>query len=410
MPTTSHPAAPGDPVWHVSPDRGWLNDPNGLVVVDGRWHAFHQYHPDSDRWGPMHWGHVSSADGLHWRRHPIALAPDSLGTIFSGSVVLDVEGVAGFGQGAWVAFFTHHAGDRQHQSVAWSRDGDTWTKHAGNPVIVGDAADFRDPKVVRLPDGRWSMVVSLADHLAFFVSADLVHWERSGAFRADLGVGVGNWECPDLVPLGDGRWLLVISLSTGGPNGHSGTVVLPGRFDGTTFQPTGTPVPLDSGPDCYAFQTFWNAGEQHPVGMAWMNSWRYADDVPSAGRRGLLSVPRRLRWDADDVLRTWPAVHPGNVVERGWRWIDEAGDVVVQLDGAGGVVRAGVEGGEAFVERSGDVADGYDGRFSVPVEGGGPNVIVVDQGCVEVFAAGGRATVTAQAFVGPTPHVRVHVP
>ncbi len=405
-----HPAAPGDPVWHVAPDRGWLNDPNGLVVVDGRWHVFHQYHPDSDRWGPMHWGHVSSTDGLHWRRHPIALAPDRLGTIFSGSVVIDRENTAGFGADAWVAFFTHHAGERQHQSVAWSADGDRWTKYAGNPVLPGEGPDFRDPKVVRLPDGRWSMVVTMADHLAFFVSSDLLHWTPSGGFRADLGDAVGNWECPDVVPLGDGRWLLVISLSTGGPAGHSGTVVVPGRFDGAHFEATGDPVPLDRGPDCYAFQTFWNAGDAHPVGMAWLSSWRYANEIPSAGRRGLLSVPRRLRWDDGDVLRTWPAVSPANVVERGWRWVVEEGDAVVELAGGGGAVRAGVSNGEAFVERSGGFADGYDGRFAAPVEDGGSTLIVVDQGGVEVFAAGGRVTVSAQTFVGPTPHVRVHVP
>lgn len=405
-----HPAAPGEPVWHVAPDRGWLNDPNGLVVADGRWHAFHQHHPDSDRWGPMHWGHVSSVDGLHWRRHPIALEPDGSGTIFSGSAILDVEGVAGFGRGAWVAFFTHHAGDRQHQSIAWSQDGDTWTKYDGNPVIVGDAADFRDPKVVRLPDGRWSMVVSLADHLAFFVSADLLHWECSGEFRADLGDGVGNWECPDMVPLGGGRWLLVISLSTGGPNGHSGTVVVPGRFDGAVFEPSAAPVTLDHGPDCYAFQTFSNAGASHPVGMAWMNSWRYANEVPSAGRRGLLSLPRRLSWHDGDVLRSWPAVSPVEPVVPGAMWVDAVDDVVVEVAGAGGVVRAGVERGEVFVERSGDVADGYDGRFSAAADGGGPHLIVVDQGCIEVFAAGGRTAMTAQVFAGPSPTARVPVP
>jgi sucrose-6-phosphate hydrolase SacC (GH32 family) len=406
-----HPAAPAAPVWHVAPPQGWLNDPNGLCLADGRWHAYFQHHPHDDRWGSMHWGHVSSADGLHWQHHPVALEPDPLGTIFSGSVVHDLDGVAGAGRGAWVACFTHHTDDLQHQSLAFSHDrGLTWTKHPDNPVIRGDVADFRDPKVWRADDGRWHLVVTLADHLQFHVSDDLVHWRPTGEFRADLGEGVGNWECPDLVTLPGGGHLLVLSLSTGGPQGNSGTVVVPGRFDGAGFQQQGDALPFDHGPDWYAAQTFWNAGALHPVAMAWMNSWAYANEVPSRGTRGLLSLPRRLSWDADRGLRSWPAVRPTAVEERGAQWIEADGDVVVSIAGADAEVRAGVSDGEVFVERTGGLFVGHDGRFSAPIAGDGPHAVVVDHGSVEVFAADGRASVTAQVFAGVEPDVRVQRP
>lgn len=406
-----HPAAPAAPVWHVAPPRGWLNDPNGLCLADGRWHAYFQHHPFDDRWGPMHWGHVSSADGLHWQHHPVALEPDELGTIFSGSVVHDLDGVAGAGRAAWVACFTHHADSVQHQSLAFSHDGGaTWTKHSGNPVIRGEVADFRDPKVWRAGDGRWHLVVTLADRLEFHVSDDLVHWTRTGDFRADLGADVGNWECPDVVPMPDGRHLLVLSLSTGGPGGNSGTVVMPGRFDGRSFEQTGEVVPFDHGPDWYAAQTFWNAGDRHPVAMAWMNSWAYANEVPSRGTRGLLSLPRHLSWDGDDGCRSWPAVRPVIDAEGGARWIEHDGDVMVTIVGAESEVRAGVVDGEAFVERTGGLFAGHDGRFGAPLRGDGPHVVVVDHGSVEVFADGGRVTVTAQVFAGPEPAVRVQRP
>jgi fructan beta-fructosidase len=393
-----------------------MNDPNGLVLLDGRWHAFYQHHPFDDRWGPMHWGHASSVDGVHWEHHPVALEPDELGTIFSGSVVVDADDAAGFGAGASLAFFTHHDADhpggvRQSQSLASSTDGGTtWTKYAGNPIIPGDVADFRDPKVCRLPDGRWCMTVSLADHLAFYASVDLVHWSPIGTFAADLdaslGGGVGNWECPDLVPLADGRWVVVISLSTGGVPGHSGTVALPGDFADGVFTAVGPPRRLDHGPDCYAWQSFHGTPSGEVIGMAWANSWTTAHSTPSAGRRGLLTLPRRLWLDERSDLRQWPAVdRPADVP--GARWIESSGDVEVSIEGAGGSVRAAVRDGVALIERSGGFGVGYDGRFEVELHGDGSHLIVVDHGIVEVFADGGAAVLTAQVFAGPSPVVAV---
>jgi fructan beta-fructosidase len=151
-----------------------MNDPNGLVYYDGEYHLFYQYYPEDIVWGPMHWGHAVSRDMIHWSHLPIALYPDSLGLIFSGSAVIDKDNTAGFGKDAMVAIFTHHnmdlekAGSKifQNQSIAYSTDrGRTFTKFDGNPVIKNPGIkDFRDPKV-RWDDThhQWVMVFAAYD-------------------------------------------------------------------------------------------------------------------------------------------------------------------------------------------------------------------------------------------------------
>ena len=140
------------PQFHFSPPQGWMNDPNGMVFLNGQYHLFYQHYPDSIVWGPMHWGHALSSDLVHWKNLPIVLYPDSLGYIFSGSAVVDMNNTSGFGtngQPPVVAIFTQHlmegekAGrsDYQTQSIAYSLDqGETWKMYDGNPVRVAKAS------------------------------------------------------------------------------------------------------------------------------------------------------------------------------------------------------------------------------------------------------------------------------
>lgn len=158
MPLQSHSyyAEPYRPQYHFSQATQWTNDPNGLVYYKGEYHLFYQYHPYSTIWGPMHWGHAVSPDLIHWTHLPIALAPDALGNIYSGSVVVDQHDSSGFfggGEGL-VAIFTQHNAQTppdgpEVQSIAYSTDqGRTWTKYANNPVLPNPGVrDFRDPKV-----------------------------------------------------------------------------------------------------------------------------------------------------------------------------------------------------------------------------------------------------------------------
>ena len=137
----------------------------GWYITNGIYHLFFQYYPDSTVWGPMHWGHATSKDLIHWKEQPIALYPDSLGYIFSGSAVVDKNNTSGFGkkgQAPLVAIYTYHdpigekAGkiDYQTQGIAFSLDdGKTWTKYKGNPVLKNPGIiDFRDPKVMWLEE------------------------------------------------------------------------------------------------------------------------------------------------------------------------------------------------------------------------------------------------------------------
>ena len=203
------------PAFHFTPRAHWMNDPNGMVFVNGEYHLFFQHYPEDTVWGPMHWGHAKSRDLLHWEELPIALYPDERGWIFSGSIVVDTANTSGFGRDGiapWVAIFTHHDGagekagrvDVESQSLAYSLDGGTtWTKYAGNPVLPSPGTrDFRDPKVFRHePSGRWVMSLATKDRITFFSSANLKEWRKESDFGAALGAHGGVWECPDLFPV-----------------------------------------------------------------------------------------------------------------------------------------------------------------------------------------------------------------
>ncbi|MDE2251284.1 MAG: glycoside hydrolase family 32 protein [Gammaproteobacteria bacterium] len=306
-----------------------MNDPNGMVYDHGEYHLFYQYNPHGNKWGPMHWGHAISRDLLYWESLPIALFPDRLGAIFSGSAVADPANSAGFGSRAnpaLVAMYTYHDQRRQDlgqtgyesQGLAYSLDrGRSWATYSGNPVLANPAGrDFRDPKVFwHAPTGRWLVVLAAGDHVAFYSSRDLRHWSHESDFGSEHGAHDGVWECPDLISMpiegtSRSRYVLLVSIGKGGPNGGSATQYFVGDFDGHRFTadavrrapPASAVRWLDYGTDDYAGST-WSggkAGDTRRLFIGWMSNWQYAADVPTQGWRSAMTLPRELRLvDAD---------------------------------------------------------------------------------------------------------------
>ncbi len=303
------------PQFHFSPPEKWMNDPNGLVYHQGMYHLFYQYYPDDIVWGPMHWGHAVSKDMRHWEHKPIALYPDEHGLIFSGSAVIDHKNTSGFGSETdppLVAIYTYHdmEGEQggedtfQTQGIAYSLDnGESWTKYEGNPVIGNEGIrDFRDPKVFwdDISDS-WIMALVAGDHAKFYRSADLKEWALISEFGKDKGAHGGVWECPDLFPLkdsstGEEKWILIISINPGAPNGGSGTQYFIGDWDGTAFTTDQEDARwLDWGTDNYAGVTYNNVPNGDRIFIGWMSNWAYARDTPTKVWRSAMTVPRKLQ-------------------------------------------------------------------------------------------------------------------
>ncbi len=323
------------PQFHFSPPQKWMNDPNGMVYFKGEYHLFYQYYPDSTVWGPMHWGHAVSNDLMHWEHLPIALFPDKIGYIFSGSVVVDSLNTAGFqqkqGETPLVAVFTYHnmegerAGrtDFQTQGIAYSLDkGRTWKKYINNPVINNkNIKDFRDPKVFWYqPEQKWVMTLAVADHVEFFASKNLKDWEKTGEFGKTEGAHGGVWECPDLfaMPLdetNEEKYVLLQSIGDGAPNGGSGTQYFIGTFDGKTFKNDNPPEEilwLDYGRDNYAGVTWTNVPNGRRLFLGWMSNWQYAMKVPTQRWRSAMTLPRTLslRYNQNQKIRLFQSIVP----------------------------------------------------------------------------------------------------
>ena len=306
------------PVYHFSPAYGWMNDPNGMFYKDGVYHLFYQHNPYGSMWGNMHWGHATSTDLVTWEHHGDAISPDALGTIFSGSCVVDKDNTAGFGAGAVIAFYTS-ASDRQVQSMAYSLDnGKTFKKYARNPILTSTQRDFRDPKVIWHEDTKkWIMVLAVGQEMEIYSSADLKSWTLESKFGEGQGAHGGVWECPDLLELPvEGtelkKWVLVCNLNPGGPFGGSATQYFVGTFDGKRFVNESPAVTkwMDWGKDHYATVTWSDAPDNRRIAIAWMSNWQYANDVPTSQYRSSNSVPRDLSLftvDGETYLQSAPS-------------------------------------------------------------------------------------------------------
>jgi beta-fructofuranosidase len=290
------------PIYHLTAPANWINDPNGVGHHQGRFHVYYQYNPNAAKWGDIHWGHASSADLVHWRDEPIALAPSpglDEGGCFSGSFAL-VDGQP-------TLYYTGHTAERQVQCMATSDDMVRWTKHPQLAIVERpegvEAQDFRDPYVFR-HDGHWYLVVGAGlDHARgqclLYRSDDGRHWQPRGAlFTApDDSYGV-MWECPNFFPLGD-RWVLVFSRWLG-----LGVHAFVGRFENERFTPEWEGAhDVDAGAFAHLAMA---APDGRCLQWAWMNEQREQALIDADGWAGALTVPRELLLDAAGRLGVRP--------------------------------------------------------------------------------------------------------
>ena len=315
------------PQFHFSAPRNWLNDPNGLVWLNGLFHLYYQHNPTGNEWGNMHWGHAVSRDLLHWDVRPLALHADPLGVgyIFSGSIVVDHTNSSGLGRDGRAPMVALYTGcdtlGVQTQSLAFSLDeGETWQQYRGNPVIGNPRVrDFRDPKVFwHEPTKAWVMSLAVYDHVEFYQSTNLLQWKLLSEFRNEHDPNNGVYECPDLFPLrtdsGEEKWVLIVSLGPAQVPRRESIKYYVGDFDGTRFLTRQKlDLWLDHGADCYGAVTWSGVPESDGrcLLIGWMNNWRYANALPTYPWRGSMTVPRTLHLvegRAGPELRSLPVV------------------------------------------------------------------------------------------------------
>ena len=301
------------PIYHHTPAYGWMNDPNGMFYKDGIWHLYYQYNPYGSQWENMTWAHSTSTDLIHWKNQGEAIQPDALGTVFSGSSVVDKENTAGFGKDAVVAFYTS-AGAAQTQSIAYSTDnGETFKKYVNNPILTSDVPDFRDPNVFWNEEVKqWNLILAAGQQMNIYSSKNLKDWKYESSFGEGYGNHGGVWECPDLLKMGD-KWVLICNINPGGPFGGSATQYFVGSFDGHKFTCESKPEVtkwMDYGKDHYATVSFSNAPDGRIVVLPWMSNWQYANQVPTQQFRSANGLPRDLglySYNGEDYVSVKPS-------------------------------------------------------------------------------------------------------
>ncbi|MBN2981947.1 MULTISPECIES: glycoside hydrolase family 32 protein [Cohnella] len=439
------------PRYHLSPQAGWMNDPNGFIHFRGKYHVFFQHCPFKPEWGPMYWGHMISPDLVHWRHLPIALAPDQeydRDGCFSGSAIeADGKLYLMYTGNVWTG--PDQAADLlQTQCLAVSEDGVRFVKLPENPVIgatpEGDIHPFhfRDPKVWKQGDLYYCVIASRSKNeigqALLYRSADLKQWEFVNVM-AKGGRNPGYmWECPDVFQL-DGKDVLVLSPQGMKPEGYlyrnkdqSGYVL--GKLDPETGMMSHGPFRLlDYGFDFYAPQTTVDAHGRR-VMIAWMNMWESLMPERRHGWAGAMTLPRRLELREDRLL-VFPARELEALRGEGIRYenVEVRGGEEVNLPGVEGdslelaVVLQGrpasrfglmLRCGEADGERTVLTYDGKEGVLELDrnASGQGPGGerqapvalregklalrVFVDRSSVEVFTEDGEVAMTARIYPG----------
>ena len=415
------------PVYHHTPAYGWMNDPNGMFYKDGVWNLYFQHNPYGSQWENMTWGHSTSTDLVHWKFQGDPVQPDALGTVFSGSAVVDKENTSGFGKGAVIALYTS-AGESQTQSMVYSTDnGKTFTEYEGNPVITSNVPDFRDPHMFWNEDiKKWNMILAAGLHMEIYTSDNLKDWKLESSFGEKYGNHGGVWECPDLMKMkvrgtNKEKWMLICNINPGGPFGGSATQYFIGDFDGHKFTCESKPEVtkwMDYGKDHYATVTFDNAPEGRRVAIAWMSNWQYANQVPTLQYRSGNSIPRDLGL-FEYKGETYCSVVPSPEMtaarsKKATKSLSESCEMVVNLKGNSTITLSNDKGEKVVMcydakaetfsmdrTKSGkmDFSNDFAATTKAPTYGKISQLrIFIDKSSIEVFDAEGKMAMTNLVF------------
>jgi fructan beta-fructosidase len=395
----------------------------------------------------MHWGHAISPDLITWEHLPVALEPDSLGYIFSGSAVIDENNTSGLGSAAnpaMIAIYTYHdpigeknnESDYQTQGIAYSNDkGRTWKKYDKNPVLKNPGIkDFRDPKVGWIENdtgGKWIMSLAVLDKISFYSSPNLLDWTLESSFNPDWAAYGGVWECPDLFKLVDSegveKWVLLVSINPGGPNGGSATQYFIGNFDGKTYSSDDNNIRwLDYGTDNYAGVTWSNIPENddRKLFIGWMSNWNYGQAVPTHPWRSAMTIPRNLeliKSESTYLVASRPIVELQQIVKSNAQISgneisleEELMELhLTPLDGDFNLELSNDQNEKLVISKTGsileldrsgsgsvDFEDRFAAKQSMPLDGVTIEGlrIFVDRSSVEVFVNEGELVMTAIAF------------
>ncbi|KAJ8726767.1 hypothetical protein PYW08_015164 [Mythimna loreyi] len=292
------------PRYHLAPEHGWMNDPNGFSKFQDEYHLFFQYNPESSQEpGIAHWAHAKSPDLFTWEHLPIAMYPDESYDkqgVFSGSAIIE--------NNTMYLYYTGNVKNpsQQFQALASSTDGVHVEKYAGNPVIKAEdyQPNIRDPKVWKHGD-RYYMVLGNSfnndtlGRVLLYSSKDGISWEEESILGESDGPMGYMWECPDFFEL-DGYHILLFSPQGLKPEGdkyrnlyQTGYIV--GHFDYQThcFKHVTKFVELDHGHDFYATQTILDDDGRRIV-IAWFDMWEQKYPERDDGWTGQMTIPRVL--------------------------------------------------------------------------------------------------------------------
>lgn len=308
----SHATKDELPSFHVAPLTGWMNDPNGFSVYQGKIHLFYQHHPYSKEWGPMHWGHCVTEDFVKWEKMPVALAPDQpydAAGCFSGSGIETEDGHMLVYTGVMEENCNGEKKEYQNQCLAIG-NGLTYTKFAHNPIVSGNMMPenfsrehFRDPKIWKEENGYYMVVgnktVEGIPQVVLFHSDNLKEWHYVSVLAKDREGKLGTmWECPDFFCL-DGHYVLIASPQDmrADEEFHNGnnSVYFLGKFDQKKHEFAYEEVhPLDDGLDFYAPQTML-APDGRRIMIAWMQSWDSNIRPAELKWSCMMTLPRELK-------------------------------------------------------------------------------------------------------------------